>query len=320
MVYLRRNCTASLASSMNHKPILSIVSPTRGNFSDYWLEQLLRIEGNVEFVLAYPPGVVPRPIDDVRVKAVVSPYKGEVIQRFTGLLNASGDYVLALDDDDFVHPQVLALITEYFKTFPESWVLRLMMEKIDHANEARIRQDWEAIPDIHQLKIAPKRPKEDRKTVLQELPIAPLNRNFDARYLVWPFLERKDMHGAHIENFNNKVWKNELVQQALADLSQTMKVKGALTWIPFWSLDRLLGLFIQAKFFQPDIVVGHWMPQPEQIRYIVMPQNFKQEFRLIWPADALLAKSFPKYGYFWNLFFDQFWIAVKKIGRSAVGK
>ena len=92
-----------------------------------------------------------------------------------------------------------------------------------------------------------------------------------------------------------------------------MKITGALTWIPFWSLDRLLGLYVQAFLFEEQAIVGHWMTKPEQIRYIVKSQQLKHEFRLILPADILLIKRFPQYGYFWNLGFEQFWVAVRKL-------
>ena len=53
---------------MNKEVILSIVIPTLGNFSDSWLEQLLRINGDVEFLIVYPPGVKHRNVSDSRVK------------------------------------------------------------------------------------------------------------------------------------------------------------------------------------------------------------------------------------------------------------
>lgn len=301
---------------MTKNPHLSIVTPTRGNFSDYWIEQLLKVKGNVQFILVYPPNTQIKQISDPRIKVLTSPYKGEVMQRFTGLLNATGDYVLALDDDDFVHPDILNLTIEYFKQFPESWALRPKMKTIAYTDQEAITKPWADIPDISQLEAVSKRPSEEQYPVLQELPIAPLKNKFNSLHLVNPYLERKDMHGVHMENFNNKIWKNELVQQALTDLSGTMRVIGALTWIPFWSLDRLLSLFIQAKFFEEGTIIGHWLHAPEQIRYIKTPQTLKQEFRLILPADVLLLKRFPQYGYFWNLFFEQFWVAVKKIGRN----
>jgi glycosyltransferase involved in cell wall biosynthesis len=300
-------------------PVLSIVTPTRGNYTDYWFNQLLAVQGEVQFVLVYPPGTVVPPISDLRVKTVVSPAKGEVMQRLTGLLNASGSYVMALDDDDFVHPDIVQLVRQYFERFPDSWVLRLAMEKLDFVAQDQIQKPWQALPNVNTLTVANRRSSSDL-TILQTVPIAPLKNPFDLRYFVSPLLDRRDMHGPHIENFNNKVWRNDHVQPALADLSDTMRLVGALNWMPLWSLDRLLGLFIQARYFEAAKIVGHWMPAPAQIRYIVMAQELKQEFRLMLPADALLVKRFPQYGYFWNLFCDQFWTAVRRVVRSWIGQ
>ena len=294
---------------MNDKPILSIVTPTRGNFTNYWFEQLMAVKGNIEFILVYPPGVPKQQITDPRFKIITSQFKGEVMQRSIGLLSASGLYTLALDDDDYVHPDVLQMVSEYFTHFPDSWVLRPRMKKIDFTDEERIRCPWEPIPDFKQLDIAPRR--QNNQPILQTLPIAPVNNRFDARLMTGAYM-RRDMHGAHIENFNNKVWKTELVQQTLAELADVMKIKGNLYWIPSWNLDRLLGLFIQAKFFEENKEVGHWMPAPEQIRFIDRPSSLK-ELRFHFSSDALLAMRFPQYGYFWNLFFDQFWTALRQL-------
>ncbi len=84
--------------------------------------------------------------------------------------------------------------------------------------------------------------------------------------------------------------------------------------MPFGSLARLLGLFIQAKFFEKDAIIGHAMPQPEQIRYITRPNQLK-ELRFYLSADALLFKRFSQYGYFWNLFFWQLYTIPKIVGR-----
>lgn len=298
---------------MNEQPTLSIVTPTLGKFSEYWLQQLLNVKGPVQFIFVYPPGISIKSVDDSRVKTLTSPYKGEVIQRFTGLLNASGKYVLALDDDDFVHPDVLKLTTDYFHRFPQSWVLRLKVDNIDYLNEELITRDWEEIPDVNQLEVS--RQTQGEYTGLLELPIAPLDKNFDIRLAIWPLLKRTDMNGIHFENFNNRVWRSELVQQALADMSKTMKVGGALTWIPSWNLDRSLGLFVQAKFFQKGTVVGHWMPTPGQVRYIGKDPALK-EARVYLTADALLVKRFPQYGYFWNLFFSQLYDLPRIAGKA----
>ncbi|MEL6223841.1 MAG: glycosyltransferase family 2 protein [Cyanobacteria bacterium J06627_8] len=223
---------------------------------------------------------------------------------------------MALDDDDYVHPDVSQLVDSYFQNFPESWCLRLHVKKVDASHQDGLQASWAPIPDIHQLQTASRRGHDD--LVLQEVPIAPLNNPFDIRFLIGPYVKRKDMQGPHIENFNNKVWKRELVHSTLNDIARVMTISYALTWIPQWSLDRMLGLFIQAKFFEKDKLMGHWMPMPEQIRYVCMDQSEKGEFRLILPADALLVKKFPQYGYFWNLFFEQFWVAIKKVSRKCL--
>lgn len=293
---------------MNSSSILSIVTPTRGNFSAYWLEQLLQVEGVVEFVLVYPPSTTPKVIEDVRVKTLISPSKGEIMQRFIGLLNASGKYVLALDDDDFVHPEIVKLTIDYFARFPDSWMLRLKMQKIDISQQEEIKSKWQPIPDISQLEVCKKTEEnpfpfqQGNYTGLLEVPIAPLDKKTDFRYIFLPSLDRKDSHGIHLENFNNKIWRTELVKEALVDLAQSMKFVGNLSWIPLWGLDRLLGLFVQAKFFQQEAIIGHWLPNPGQIRFITRPAKLK-ELRLNVQAEILLIKCFPQYGYFWNLIF-----------------
>ncbi|MFB2919455.1 MULTISPECIES: glycosyltransferase family A protein [Aerosakkonema] len=310
---------------MKQKSILSIVTPTTGKYSDYWLEQLLKVKGNVEFVLVYYPNIPIRPVDDPRVKILTSPYKGEMMQRFVGLLNATGEYVLALDDDDFVHPDVEELTKNYFHQFPESWVLRLKKENIDFKDEERIKKEWDAIPDVTQLEVCQKTPEnpypyqQGNYRGLLEIPVAPLDKNLDIQYILWPFGERKDNFGYHFENFNNIVWKNELVQKALPDLSQATKVLGAITWIPSTGFDRLLGLFVQAKFFEKDAIIGHWMPKPEQIRYIDKPAALKPpRFHVI--SDVLLVKYFPQYGYLWNLFFSKLYGVPRALGKAAKWK
>lgn len=310
---------------MKEKPILSIVTPTGGKFSDYWLEQLLKVKGNVEFVLVYYANIPIRSIDDPRVKVLTSPYKGEMMQRFVGLLNASGEYVLALDDDDFVHPEVVKLTSEYFQRFPESWVLRLKKENIDFKDEERIKKEWDEIPDVKQLEVCQKTPdnpypyQQGNYTGLLELPIAPLDNKFDLKYALWPLAGRKDNLGYHFENFNNIVWKNELVQKTLPDLSQATKVLGAIAWIPTSGFDRLLGLFVQAKFYQKDAIIGHWMPKPEQIRYIDKPATLKPpRFHVI--SDSLLVKQYPHYGYLWNLVLEKLYAVPRTVGKAAKWK
>jgi glycosyltransferase involved in cell wall biosynthesis len=296
------------------KPILSIVTATRGNFSDYWLEQLLQIQGEVEFVLVYPPAAEARLIDDPRVRNLTSSYRGEVIQRFTGLINASGKYVLALDDDDYLHPDILHLVVTYFTQFPDSWVLRLKKENIHISDEAKIQREWQEIPEVSQLEVL-KRSRTKEHVELIEIPIVPLDKTRLNPLLCLPFFHRKDMHGIHMENFNNRVWRAELVQATLADLSLSMRLFGALTWLPNWSLDRLLSLYLQAKFFEKDAVIGHWMPKPGQIRFIDRPSSSK-EMRFYVLADILLVKRFPRYQYFWNLVLWQLSHTPRIFGRA----
>ncbi|OLP17534.1 glycosyl transferase family A [Leptolyngbya sp. 'hensonii'] len=295
---------------MHNKPVLSIVTPTLGKFSDYWLEQLLKVQGAVEFVMVYPPNNRIRPIEDSRVKLITSPFKGEMMQRFVALLNASGDYVLALDDDDLVHPDVVDLTVQYFNRFPESWILRLKKAVIDFREEARIYQNWAPTPDINSLNVDRKTPEnpypyqQGQFTGLLEVPISPLDKPLNLKLLLWPLTERTDNEGYHFENFNNVVWRNTLVQQALPDLAQGSKLLGPLTWIPFSGFDRLMGLFVQAKFFQKDLTIGHWLPGAEQIRYIDKPAVLKPpRFHVV--TDVLLVKTFPQYGYLWNLFISK---------------
>lgn len=295
---------------MDVKPILSIVTPTRGNFSEYWLEQLLKVRGSVEFVLVYPPDIPAKSLEDSRIKPLTSPYKGEMMQRFIGLLNASGEYVLALDDDDFVHPDVVELSTKYFQLFPQSWILRLRKLVVDISDQATLKKDWDTIPDVEQTDIC-QTYQQGNYTGLLEVPIAPLETPFNPQYLMTPFQKE----GIYFENFNNIIWKNQIVQAALPDLSQATKLLGVLTWIPASGFDRLLGLFVQAKSFQQDAIIGHWMPQPEQIRYVDKPPELKPpRFHVL--SDVLLVKYFPQYGYFWNLFFSKLYGVPRTVGKT----
>ncbi|MGV2390249.1 MAG UNVERIFIED_CONTAM: hypothetical protein LVR29_24310 [Microcystis novacekii LVE1205-3] len=84
-----------------------------------------------------------------------------------------------------------------------------------------------------------------------------------------------------------------------------------------WGFDRALGLFLQAKFFQKDMYIGHWMPEPSQIRYIVRPYSMKTP-RILFPSDALLVKRFPQYGYFWNLVFEELYNGIKTKNQKSL--
>ncbi|MBD2436246.1 glycosyltransferase family A protein [Nostoc sp. FACHB-110] len=306
---------------MNNKPFLTIVTATRGNYSDYWLKQLLKIKGEIQFILVYPPDVNIKDIDDPRVSILISPYQGEVIQRFTGLINADGEYVMALDDDDFAHPDILELCQKYFQRFPTSWVLRLKIKNINNYDTARIQQAWEPIPNIEKLAVDQKTPEnpfpyqQGNYQGLLEVPIAPLDKAFDIRHLILPWKQRTDQNGIHFENFNNRIWQTKRVKAALYELSQAMKIIGALKWVPSWSLDRLLGLFLQAKFYQKDAIIGHALPKSEQIRYIVKDSALK-ETRLYLMAEIMLVKCYPQYGYLWNLIIWQVYTIPRIFAKS----
>lgn len=283
-------------------PLLSVVTPTRGDFSDYWLTSLLQIRGEVQFVIVYPPATQPMAVADSRVKCLVSPYKGEMMQRFVGFLNADGRYVIALDDDDYLHPEVLSLTSQYFQRFPESWVLRLSQARIPATDQAAMTAPWEPIPAVAELPVEPDQP--DASFILRTVPIAPLTIPFDWRYLIWPWLPRRDDQGRHIENFNTKVWDHTKVRQVLPALAHATQLLDNLTWIPKSGFDRLMGLFLQAYFFEAGATIGHWMPPPGQVRFITQDPKLKPP-RYHAASDFLLVRAFPQYGYFWNLFFNK---------------
>lgn len=280
-----------------NKPILSIVIPTREVAEDYWFDQLLKVRGEVEMILVYPPGTKRRETEDKRVRQIIAPLQGEVIQRMTGLFNAGGEFVLSFNCDECVHPDVVRLTIEYFKRFPESWVLRLRWKR-DFQFKGSL--DWQEMPDINQLEVLRKRDDlrvySEGKAVI-EVPIAPLDKWFNPLLLI-PFYPRKDHHGFHMENFDHRVWRNSLVQEAIRELKDCFNIAGPLKWIPFWALDTLLGLFIQAKFFKKGIVIGHWMPEPAQV--VDIDVGHERKFRLYILANMLILRRYARYGYLWN--------------------
>lgn len=306
---------------MSNQPILTIVTATRGNFSDYWLSELLKVKGNVQFILVYPPNATVKTIDDPRIKNLISPFKGEVMQRFTGLINADSKYVMALDDDDYLHNGIADLVVQYFAKFPDSWVLRLKIAKVDDTDEVNIKKEWELLPNIEELEICKKTPENPfpfqngNYKGLLEVPIVPLEKPLDIRHIIFPWKQRTDQNGIHFENFNNRVWQTKLVKSALSEISAAMKIQGALTWLPAWSLDRLLGLFIQAKFYQKNAIIGHAMPKHEQVRFIMRDSTLK-ETRIYLMAEILLLKCYPQYGYLWNLCIWQVYTIPRILAKS----
>ena len=160
---------------MSKQPILSIVTPTRGSYSDYWLQQLLKVK------------------------------------------------------------DVVQLTTKYFDRFPESWILRLKKEVIDFKETETIQRSWDLPPDVNNLEVCRKTPEtpypyqNGNFTGLLEVPIAPFSKKFDIRRLLMPWTTRADNYGYHFENFNNIVWRANLVQQAMPVLSNSTKLWATLT-------------------------------------------------------------------------------------------
>ena len=102
------------------QPTLSIVVPTREGIPEYWIEALLKINGDVELILVHRPGMKKLPIRDPRVQQINSLFRGEIIQRMTGLMNASKKYVLTVNCDELLHPDIAEITKQYFTKFPDS--------------------------------------------------------------------------------------------------------------------------------------------------------------------------------------------------------
>jgi len=269
-----------------------------------WYDALLHIQGEVEFLVIYPPQVAPRHFADRRVRVLTGGRRGEVSQRLLGLQQARGSYVLALDDDDYAHPEIAALTENYFARFPESWVLRPLIQDIAFDNADALRQPWMPLPDILTLPVIMPQAVPHSQEYCIPLPIAPLETRFRWRHLFVPWSARRDMSGVHFENFNNRVWKNARVQPALAALATSLERRP-----PRFTLDRLLGLYVQAYYFQRGSYIGHWLRGSYQIRRTYRPTALKERRNYFW-ADSLLARHFPQYGYLWNLFFWSFYRSI----------
>lgn len=295
-------------------PILSIVIPTREGLSEEWLDFLLKTEGAVEFILVHPPGMPKFKREDVRLSQINSVFRGEIIQRLNGLMNASGTYVLSMNCDEYIFPHLLDVVTSYFTRFPTSWMFRLSKKFFDFGDRNITQLPWNTPRTIDHLQILDlSQPFSLFKTdqYLLEVPIAPVDNPLNLASL---FQGRRDHHGRHIENFDKTVWKNELVQATLQDLITTMKFGGNIKYVPFWCLDRLLGLMLQAKFFEQGRIIGHKLPLPECLRSEDNPPNHQRTNRYYVLAEVLLLKRFPNKGYFWNLVLSE----IKDIPRTYV--
>ncbi|TVQ47829.1 MAG: transposase [Gloeocapsa sp. DLM2.Bin57] len=271
------------------QPKLSIVTPTREGFSQHWLTELLKVKGDVEFILVHPPGYQPESITEQRMIQIVSPIRGEIIQRLSGLFNARGEYILTINCDEYITPDILDITLNYFRAFPESWVLRLSRKNFPFGEQSSLDAPWQYITiDASQL---------------TPMPIAPIDNKLDFG-LLWR--GRKDHHGRHTENFDKKIWDNSLVQPTISELAGLINLAGPLKYLPFWCLDRLLGLYIQAKFYESGKIIGHVLPEtPEQLRIEENPPEYRKTRRFYFLAEILLIKQFPHSGYFWNLNLDQ---------------
>lgn len=313
------------------KPILSIVIPTLGEFSEDWLSQVLKVKGTVEFVFVYPPNSPIKRIDDPRIKVIVSPYEGEMMQTCIGLLNASGEYVLGMSDRSLAHENIVELTEQYFHRFPESLMVRLKKEEINNFDSCWMKQNWDVIPPIQTLDICKKtrdNPHPFQRgdySGLLEISIVPLTNRFDIRYALCFLKNKRSWNPCNIENFSYKIWKKQVVTEPLTDLLKGTRLMEVITWIPSAGFERLLGLFVQAKFFHRDAIIGHWMPKPAQIRQLKnTPVTLLRRPRLHVLSDVILVIRYPQYGYFWNLFFNQLHQAqrtvIKALKEKLLGK
>lgn len=286
-------------------PFLSIVVPMREGFSSDWFNALLAVQGSVEFILVHPPGVHPESCSDSRLRQLVSPYRGEIIQRLTGMLNASGTYLLTFNCDEYINPDVPALAQRYFQQFPESWVMRLAKDEYAYGDETALKAPWGELPeDLTALPVCRKADGNLRlyeEGHMMEIPIAPMHNRFDWG-CIWR--GRRDHLGPHAENFDKKVWVNAKVQAALQEILQGLTLFGPIKYLPFWCLDRLLGLALQAKFYDaadPEKLIGHKLPAPAQLRVEDNPPEHRRRGRFYIFAEIILLRRFPQYGYIWNL-------------------
>jgi hypothetical protein len=284
------------------QPQLSIIVPMRGGVQNSWLQELLSVQGDVEFVLVYPPSVPLIAIADPRLRQITSPFRGELIQRVTALLNAAGHYVLSVNCDEYVHPNIVEIAEDYFSNFPDSYFFRLKQAQFPFG-EAPVAQPWGSLPNVKDLEVRQRDAekaysKEQKEQMMREIPIVPLNNKLDFLAIL---RGRKDQEGPHQENFDKKVWKNEMVQEALKGILPTFTLFAPFKYVPFWTADRLMGLSVQARFFEAGKIAGHWLPLPEQLRTEDNPPSYPRKNRRYVLAELLILRRFPGFGYLWNL-------------------
>jgi hypothetical protein len=283
-------------------PKLSIIIPMREGVEDSWLQEILKIQGSAEFILVYPPHVPFIAISDPRLRQITSPLRGELIQRVTALLNASGQYVLSINCDEYLHPNIIEITEDYFSNFPDSYFFRLKAVQFPFG-DAPINKPWNTLNNIKEIEVRKRDAEktyseEEKEYTMREIPIVPLDNKPD---LLAVFRGRRDQRGPHQENFDKKVWKNELVQEALKGVVPTFTLFAPFKYIPFWTADRLMGLSVQTRFFEPGKIAGHWLPLPEQLRTEDNPPSQPRKNRRYVLAEISLLRQFPGFGYIWNL-------------------
>jgi hypothetical protein len=283
-------------------PQLSIIIPMREGVEESWLQELLKVQGRTEFILVYPPHVSFFTSNDARLHQITSPLRGELVQRITALLNASGKYVLSINCDEYIHPKIVEIAEDYFQNFPDSYFFRLNPVQFPYG-KAPINKPWEDLANIQDIKIRNRENSKDFseqeiKYTMREIPIAPLDNKID---LLAIFRGRRDHKAPHQENFDKKVWKNELVQEALKGVVDSFTLFGPFKYVPFWTADRFMGLSVQARFFEPGKIVGHWLSAPEQLRTEDNPPNQPRKNRRYILSEISLLRKFPIFGYIWNL-------------------
>ena len=70
----------------------------------------------------------------------------------TGLMNASKKYVLTINCDELLHPDIVEITKQYFTKFPDSWVLRLSRKSLKYGDEASLKSPWEGVYNIDEMK------------------------------------------------------------------------------------------------------------------------------------------------------------------------
>ena len=70
----------------------------------------------------------------------------------TGLMNASKKYVLTVNCDELLHPDIAEITKQYFTKFPDSWVLRLSRKSLKYGDEASLKSPWEGVYNIDEMK------------------------------------------------------------------------------------------------------------------------------------------------------------------------